>query len=159
MLDKINQPGHARQLSGDIPIYHRYTMGLAGDRFFRAMRDRQEILASPCPKCRDNLLPPKIYCERCFVETSDDWLVLEGPGYVRSFTVVHKSLDEDVLDTPIIVALVSWAGVRGGLVHQLQEIAPDQVALKMMVEPVWAEERVGALSDISHFRPARTRNA
>ena len=155
MLDKIKQVGHTRQVSGDVPIYHRYTLGVAGERFFKAMRDQRQILASPCPKCRDHLLPPKIYCERCFEEASDEWSPVDGPGYIRSFTVVHKSLYEEPLDAPVIVALVSWAGVRGGLVHRLQEVAPHQVALGMAVEPVWSEERVGTLSDISHFRPAR----
>ena len=152
MLEKINRAGHPRQVSGDIPIYHRYTLGVAGERFFKAMRDDRQLLASPCPKCRDRLLPPKMYCERCFEETSDDWLRVDGPGYVRSFTVVHKSLDEDPLDPPVIIALVSWEGVRGGLVHRIEGVTPDQVTMGMAVEPEWAEQRVGALSDISHFR-------
>ena len=154
MLEKITQAGSARQVTGDIPIYHRYTLGLAGERFFKAMRDDRRLLASPCPKCHDRLLPPKIYCERCFEETSQDWEPVEGAGFVRSFTVVHRSLDEEPLDEPVIVALVSWEGVRGGLIHRLGEIAPPQVAMGMAVEPVWAEERTGSMSDISHFRPA-----
>lgn len=155
MLDKIKQAQHARQLSGEIPIYHRYTFGVAGERFFKALRDQRQLLASPCPKCHDRLLPPKMYCERCFEETSDDWQTVDGPGYVRSFTVLHYSLDEEPLDIPVVVALVGWPGVRGGIIHQLGEVDPGQVTLGMTVEPVWAEDRVGALSDISHFRPAR----
>ena len=152
MLEKINRAGRSRQVSGEVPIYHRYTLGVAGERFFKAMRDGQELLASPCPKCLDRLLPPKMYCERCFEETSDDWLRVEGPGYVRSFTVVHKSLDEEPLDPPVIIALVSWEGVRGGLVHRIEGVTPEQMTMGMAVEPEWAEQRVGALSDISHFR-------
>ena len=153
MLDKIKQPGHARQVSGDIPIYHRYTLGVAGERFFKALRDEQQILASPCPKCDDRLLPPKMYCERCFEETSDDWEPVEGPGYVQSFTVLHRSLDEESLDAPQIVALIAWPGVRGGIIHRLNGIIASEVSLGMAVEPVWAEERTGAMADISHFRP------
>ena len=152
MLEKINRAGRARQVSGDVPIYHRYTLGVAGERFFKAMRDDRQLLASPCPKCRERLLPPKMYCERCFEETSDDWTPVDGPGYVRSFTVVHKSLEEEPLDPPVIVALVSWEGVRGGLVHRIEGVTPEQVAMGMAVEPEWAEQRVGAMSDISHFR-------
>ena len=65
MLEKLKQPSQARTVRGDIPIYHRYTLGVAGERFFKAMRDQRQILASPCPKCHDHLLPPKMYCERC----------------------------------------------------------------------------------------------
>lgn len=154
MLDKTSQPQHARQVSGEIPIYHRYTLGVAGERFFKAMRDDRQILVSPCPKCQSRLLPPKMYCERCFEETSDQWEPLNGPGHVRSFTVMHQSLDETPLETPEIVVLVSWEGVRGGLIHRLREVDADRVSIGMAVEPVWSDQRVGAMSDISHFRPA-----
>ena len=154
MLDKIKQPQRARQVSGNIPIYHRYTLGVAGERFFKALRDQQQILASPCPKCHDRLLPPKMYCERCFEETSDDWAPLEGPGYIRSFTVLHHSLDETPLEVAEVVALISWPQARGGIIHRIEGVAPDTVCLGMTVEPVWAEERTGAMTDISHFRPA-----
>ena len=153
MLDKIGQARDARGLSGDVPIYHRYTLGIAGERFFKAMRDQRQLLASPCPKCHDRLLPPKIYCERCFEETSNEWVMLSGPGYIRGFTVLHRSLEDEPLDPPEVVALVSWEGVRGGLVHRVGEVAPEAVTIGMAVEPVWAERRVGAMSDISHFRP------
>jgi uncharacterized OB-fold protein len=153
MLDKISQPQSARRVRGEVPIYHRYTLGVAGERFFKAMRDDQQILVSPCPKCHSRLLPPKMYCEACFEETSDTWEPLSSPGFIRSFTVVHRSLEEELLETPEVVVLVSWEGVRGGLIHRLSEIELDRVALGMKVEPVWAGERVGAISDISHFRP------
>lgn len=155
MLDKISQPQQARQVAGEIPIYHRYTLGVAGERFFKALRDQQQLLASPCPKCHDRLLPPKLYCERCFVETMEPWEPVAGPGYVRSFTVLHRSLEEAPLPTPEVVALVSWPGVRGGLLHRLGDTAPHLVSLGMAVEPVWAPQPTGAISDILYFRPVR----
>ena len=154
MLEKIRQPQLARQVEGTSPIFHRYTLGVAGERFFKAMRDQMQLLASPCPRCHDLLLPAKMYCERCFEETSDNWQVLEGPGYVRSYTVLHQSLDEEPLDEPETVALISWPGARGGIIHRLGEVTPEQLALGLAVESVWSQERVGAMTDISHFRPA-----
>jgi uncharacterized OB-fold protein len=154
MLDKIGQLQRTRQVRGEMPIYHRYTLGVAGERFFKAMRDDRQILASPCPKCHDWLLPPKMYCQKCFEETSEQWEPLSGPGYIRSFTVVHRSLEEEPLEVPEVVILVSWEGTRGGLVHQLRGVGPAGVSLGMAVEPVWADQRVGSMSDISHFRPA-----
>ena len=155
MLNKISQPSRARQVAGEIPIHHRYTLGVAGERFFKALRDERRLLVSPCPRCQARLLPPKIYCERCFEETDAEWETLTGPGYVRSFTVLHQSLDEEPLAAPEIVALVGWAGVRGGLIHRLGDVTPETVSIDMPVQPVWAEARTGAMSDISHFRPAQ----
>ena len=154
MLNKLIRPQQSRQVSGEVPIYHRYTLGVAGERFFKAFRDRRQILASPCPKCLDNLLPPKMYCERCFEETSDEWVELTGPGYVRSYTVLHRSLDEEDLDSPDVVAMIGWEGARGGLIHRIRGVSPDRISLHMAVEPVWEQERSGAMSDISHFRDA-----
>ena len=80
-------------------------------------------------------------------------MALEGPGYVRSFTVPHRDLDEGPLETPLIVAMVSWPEARGGLIHRLGEVEPDEVELGMAVEPAWFRDRTGAMSDTGHFRP------
>ena len=154
MLDKPGQMRNLRQVAGTIPISHRYTLGVAGERFFKGLRDNKQILASPCPKCLDLLLPAKMYCERCFEETSADWVPMEGPGFVRSFTVMHRDLDEQPLEHPLIVALVTWTDARGGLIHQVAGIDAVEVESGLAVEPVWSEERTGAMTDILHFRPA-----
>ena len=152
MWEKITRPDEAGYRLGEIPIHHRYTLGVAGERFFRTLRDEKRLIASRCPKCREAFLPPKMYCERCFEETAE-WVSVEGPGYVKSFTVLHLSLDEEPLEEPVAVAFVAWEGIRGGLVHRLGEVAPAAIIVGMAVEPVWAGERSGTLLDIHHFRP------
>ena len=117
------------------------------------MRDEGRLLASRCPGCREAFLPPKIYCERCFEETTD-WVPVEGSGYVKTFSILHVSLDEERLERPLVVALVGWEGIRGGLVHRIGDVEPQAVEASMAVEPVWAEQRSGALDDILYFRPA-----
>ncbi len=153
MLEKIGRADEARYMRGNIPIHHRYTLGVAGERFFKAMRDERRLLASRCPGCQEAFLPPKMYCERCFEETTD-WIPVEGPGYVKSFTVLHLSLDEEPLEEPVVVALIAWEGVRGGLIHRVGGISPRAVKIGMTVEPVWGEKRAGTLEDIRHFRTA-----
>ena len=154
MWEKLTRPDEVRHLGGNIPIHHRYTVGVAGERFFREMRDNRRLLASQCPTCGEAFLPPKIYCERCFEETAG-WVPVEGPGYVKTFTVLHVSLEEESLPDPEVVAFVAWEGFRGGLVHRLGGIEPALVTTGMAVEPVWAETRTGSLEDIRHFRPAQ----
>ena len=144
--------GEMQQLKGEIPIHHRYTLGVAGERFFKAMRDEARLLASRCPKCNEVSLPPKMYCERCFEETAD-WVEVSGPGYVKTYTVLHISLDEVPLDQPEVVAVIGWEGVRGGLIHRLRGMEPDQLKVGMEVELVWSDQRTGSLEDIHHFRP------
>ena len=152
MWENVDRGVDALHLLGDIPVHHRYTMGVAGERFFMEMRDGRRFMASRCPRCGEACLPPKMYCERCFEETTD-WIPVDGPGYVKSFTVLHLSLDEEPLDEPVIVAFIAWEGVRGGLVHRVRGVGMGQMKTGMVVEPVWAEERFGALDDVRHFRP------
>ena len=117
------------------------------------MWDQMQLLASPCPKCQNLLFPANMYCERCFAGTSDDWQALQEPGYVRSHTVLYQSLHEEPLDRPETIALISWPETRGGIIHWLDDFDPEQLGLGLAVEPVWSQGRVGAMSDISHFRP------
>ena len=153
MLEKIGDPTNARPLRGDIPIYHRYTLGVAGERFFKAMRDQKQLLASLCPGCGQRFLPPKMYCEVCFEETQE-WSPVEGPGYVKTYTILHRSLEEEPLEHPVVVALIAWQAVRGGLLHRLEGVDPSDVKVGLAVEPQWADERTGSLEDIRCFRPA-----
>ena len=152
MLEKIGDPTSVRSRRGDIPIYHRYTLGVAGERFFRAMRDQGQLLASQCPGCNQRFLPPKMYCEACFQETRD-WSSVEGPGYVKTYTTLHRSLEDEPLESPVVVALIAWEGVRGGLLHRLEGIDPAAVKVGLEVEPQWAGERTGSLEDIRGFHP------
>ena len=153
MWQKIDRAEEARSLAGEIPIHHRYTVGVAGERFFRAMRDERRLLASRCPACKNAFLPPKIYCEECFVETTD-WVDVEGPGYVETFTLVHTSLNEETLSPPAVAAMIKWDGIQGGLVHRIEVDDPAKVTVGMAVAPVWAEQRSGSIGDILYFRDA-----
>ena len=153
MTTEIENPERIVQWKGNIPIHHRYTVGVAGQRFFAALRDEKAILASECPGCGDRFLMPKIYCERCFVETAE-WSRVEGPGYVKTFTLVHRNLDEEELSEPVAAAVIGWDGVRGGMVHKLGGVEFSQIRTGMAVEPQWREVRTGGIADILFFKPA-----
>ena len=152
MWQKIDSTEQARSLHGEIPVHHRYTVGLAGERFFRAMRDESILLASRCPACGQAFLPPKIYCEECF-EGTTEWLPVEGPGYVVTFTILHLSLDELPLDEPQVVGLIAWEGIRGGLLHRIGGAEPGTITSGMAVAPVWSDSPSGSMEDIVYFRP------
>ena len=150
--EKTLSPERISKWRGNIPIHHRYTVGVAGQRFFAALRDEQVILASRCPVCGACFLLPKIYCERCFVETLD-WGPVKGQGYIKTFTLVHRNLDEEALAQPVAAAVIGWEGVRGGIVHRIGGMDPSQLRTGLKVEPQWREVRTGNISDILFFKP------
>ena len=153
MWQKADGADHLRTVAGNIPIHHRYSVGIAGERFFRALRDEHRILASRCPSCRNAYLPPKIYCEECF-EGTTDWVEVEGLGYVETFTLVHTSLDGRRLNPPEAVGFITWKGISGGLIHRIKTDSPAIITPGMAVQPVWAEPCAGGITDILHFKEA-----
>ncbi|MEW6567917.1 MAG: Zn-ribbon domain-containing OB-fold protein [Chloroflexota bacterium] len=139
---------------GEMPERSRYTYGLAGERFFRALKDEGKILGARCPHCDVLYVPGRAFCERC-LRRLDVWLDVGTRGQVYTFTLLYEDLDGRPRPEPEVVAFVRMGD--GGIIHRLGEVTPDEVTIGMEVEalPRPAKERQGSILDISHFRPVR----
>lgn len=153
-VDKVTQVGQTKPLHGEIPVYAQYTFGIAGERFFREIKDKGRLMGARCASCDLLYVPPRMYCERCFGELSQ-WLEIPGRGFVHTFTISHVDLDGNRLGEPIIVAMVEFENVYGGIVHRLDGIGRDAVRVGMPVEMVLKPKakRIGSILDIDFFRP------
>ena len=156
ILEKVDKLHHAIAWKGDIPISSRYTAGIAGERFFRELKDNARILGTHCPACDLTYVPATQFCERCFTEL-EEWVEVASRGYVFTYTVLHRDLDDKPLAPPAILAYVKLDGSDGGLVHYLGEIEPECVCVGMEVEAVFkdAAERQGSILDVRYFRPVK----
>jgi uncharacterized OB-fold protein len=76
-------------------------------------------------------------------------------GQVYTYTVLTRSLEDEPLDEPQVLALIELEGVHGGLVHKLGAVQLDEVEVGLEVEAVFKpeQERVGSILDIQYFRP------
>ena len=139
---------------GDLPVTSRYTFGLAGERFFRAIKDEGRILGTYCPDCDRTYVPAALFCERCLAKL-EEWVDVGLVGEVYTFTLLYEGYDGQPLETPELVAFVRMGD--GGLVHRLGEIDPEDVEIGMQVEAVFKspEGRQGSILDIQFFRPVR----
>jgi len=139
---------------GEIPITSRYTVGIAGEQFFREIMEKSRFLGILCPECDITYVPPRLYCERCFAHL-EEWVEVPHTGRVHTFTIVHVDLDGSPLPEPRVLAFVRLDGTDGGLVHYLGEVEPGEVCIGMCVEAVFKEkaERKGGVLDIAYFRP------
>jgi uncharacterized OB-fold protein len=137
---------------GDLPVTSRYTFGLAGERFFRALKDEGKIMGSYCPRCEVTYVPGRIFCERCLAEL-DEWMDVGLQGEVHTYTLLYADVDGSPLDTPHLVAFIKIQD--GGLVHFLGEIEPEEVFIGMLVEAnlKLKPDRQGNIHDILYFRP------
>ena len=139
---------------GNLPVTSRYTFGLAGEKFFRAIKDEGKILGTHCPKCERTYVPGVLFCERCLSEL-DEWIDVGTTGEVHTFTLLYENYDGSPRDDPEFVVFVKFGD--GGLIHKLGEIEPEEVEIGMKVEAVFKEaaEREGAITDILHFKPKK----
>jgi uncharacterized OB-fold protein len=136
---------------GNLPVTSRYTFGLAGEKFFRAIKDEAKILGTPCPKCERTYVPGVLFCERCLSEL-DEWIDVGTTGEVHTFTLLYENYDGSPRETPEVVAFVKFGD--GGLVHKLGEIEPETAEIGMLVEAVFKpqKDREGAITDIKYFK-------
>lgn len=155
LTERITDPREMRGWSGEIPVAQQYTVGPAGERFLREIKDRGRFMATRCPQCRILYLPPRLYCEQCFSELTQ-WEPVRNHGHVHCFTVLHLDLDGKPLPEPQIYAVVQLEGTHGGLIHRLGQVRPDAAQIGMSVEALFREkaQRTGSILDIECFRPA-----
>lgn len=157
MLDRLDHLHRARAVEGDLPFYSVYTVGIAGERFFRALKDEGQILGTRCTDCDVMYVPGRLYCERCFAHLDEEaWFDAGTLGNVHTFTVMHIGLDGASLETPRILAFIEIGDTDGGLVHDLSKVDPDDIFIGMPVEAVFKppQERAGSITDILYFKPA-----
>lgn len=154
LLYRVQHSRDALAWEGEMPITSRYTAGLAGERFFREIKDNARFMGTWCPQCDVTYVPPRLYCEQCFAQLKE-WVEVPSAGMVHTFTTVHLGLDGKPLSEPQMIAFVQLDETDGGLVHYLGEVEPEEVCIGLYVEAVFKdeEERKGGILDIAYFRP------
>ena len=155
ITEKVDKLHHAIAWEGDLPLSSRYSAGIAGERFFRAIKDEGKFLGTRCARCDLVYVPAAMFCERCFAEL-DEWVEVPNRGHVFTFTVLTRDLDDQPLDAPQVLAYVKLDGADGGLVHYLGDMEGRPIFIGLEVEAVFknAAEREGSILDIRYFQPA-----
>ncbi|MHA1925902.1 MAG: Zn-ribbon domain-containing OB-fold protein [Candidatus Thorarchaeota archaeon] len=153
-FDKNTNPLKLHHLVGDMEADYIYTPGVAGDKFFKALRDEEKLLATHCESCNHTYMPPRMYCERCFSKL-DKWVETQPAGVVDTYTLTHEDRDGGKLSEPVLVAFIRIDNTDGGLIHRLGGVEQDSVKIGMKVKAVFKDKakRTGGLTDIDHFAP------
>ncbi len=151
LLEK--DPKAPKSWLGTLPVTSRYTYGLAGERFFRALKDEGRIYGTRCSRCNHLYVPAVSFCERCLGEL-DEWIDVGLIGEVHTYTLLYQNYDGTPRQSPELIAFVRMGD--GGIVHRLAEVSPDNLKIGMRVMAVLKsqEERKGSIQDILYFKPA-----
>jgi len=137
---------------------YAWDTGVAVNRYLAELR-KGKIIATECRKCRRIMLPPRLFCELCFIPGSD-WVYVQDSGVVNTFSVCHVHWDASRIskdEKPHLPAVIEIDGASPGMgiMHILGEIEPDRIRIGMKVRAVWRpeQERTGAITDIRYFKP------
>ncbi len=144
-----SRPTH---VEGDFPVYFRYTVGLAGEKFFREIKDNGRLVASRCLKCGLNYLPPRMFCERCLSQLTE-YVQIQNDGTVDTFTECYQDAEGNELKEPVTVALVRFPQAHGGIIHRTK----GNVSIGDKVRLLFKErsKRKGSILDIEYFEKIR----
>lgn len=155
-MDKITNPFNIGHWLGDMEADYIYTLGKAGERFFKEIKNNGRIMGVKCPCCNVVYVPARMYCEKCFTRL-EKWIDVGKRGTVYTFTVATININGEKLEKPTIFALIKFKGTCGGLIHKIEEIEPEKVKIGMNVEAVLKPipERKASINDIKYFKPVQ----
>lgn len=142
-------------------IEYAWDAGIAIGQFLQGLKEGK-LLGRKCHQCGRVMIPPRLFCERCFRQT-DEWVTLQDRGRVNTFSVSFVNWDASRRETPQVPAVIEIEGASEGMgiLHLLGEVGNtlqevlNRVKVGMRVQAVWkpVEEREGAITDILYFRP------
>ena len=136
-------------------LEYGWDAGVAIGRYLAELKEGR-IIGIKCRRCRRTVVPPRVVCEWCW-EPMDDWVYLEDTGTVNTFSVCYIRWDASRAKEPLLPAVIEMDGASPGvgILHLLDEVDTDNIAIGMRVKAVWkpAEERTGSITDIKYFKP------
>ncbi|MGQ0536342.1 MAG: Zn-ribbon domain-containing OB-fold protein [Methanobacteriota archaeon] len=139
-------------------IPYRHVVGPHATRFLAGLRDEKRIRGIRCPACRRVFVPPRAFCEACFVDTTE-WVDVADTGVVHSVTIQYEAFP-GLPKPPYAVGLVKLDGADtamlaflGGVPLTDSDAALAKIGIGRRVKAVWKEAREGRVTDILHFGP------
>lgn len=142
-------------------IEYAWDTGEAIGRYLEELKNGR-LVARRCNNCQRVMIPPRMFCERCFGPTHD-WVAVKDTGTINTFSLCYVSWDVRHLKKPEIPAVIEIDGASPGMgiLHVLGNVNPKQVRIGMKVRAVWkpAKERTGCITDIAYFEPLKGKAA
>ncbi|KQW53006.1 DNA-binding protein [Nocardioides sp. Root1257] len=136
-----------RTLSAPVTVAFDYTRstGPVVGRFLTGLRDG--VVVGGRTSAGEVVVPPLEFDPVTHEPTTE--FVEVGPGgTVTSWVWVPEPVKDQPFDRPFAFALVTLDGATRPFLHALDVSSPDEVSTGMRVRVRFAEERVGAITDI-----------
>ena len=137
-------------LSAPLTLSFDYTrsVGPTLGKFFTALRERH-ILGVRGSDGRVHV-PPAEY-DPVTYEPLGEMVPVASVGTVASWTWQPEPLEGQPLDRPFAWALIKLDGADTTLIHAVDAGQPEAISTGTRVHVHWADETVGAITDIAYF--------
>ena len=159
--EKALQRGKAFTVTYEPRLRYLWDTGQAIGRYLAELKEGR-LIARRCRECDRVMIPPRLFCERCFRPT-DEWVYVKDTGKVFTFSLCHVSWDVRRLKQPEIPAVIEIDGASTGMgiLHVVKKIAPQKVRIGMTVRAVWKpkSQRIGSVTDIAYWEPIKSSRA
>lgn len=139
-------------IPGEWHVRYDYDAGKIVSHFLKTVRDEKKIQATKCPSCQLVMLPPRGYCERCFVEAKE-WVTVGNSGVIEASTIVTQKFD-GLPDPPYAIAYVRLDGASTAMVNFVKNIdlsnldeAIENLKIGNRLKVKFKEEREGRITD------------
>ena len=139
---------------GEIPIESLYSAGTGGQIFFKALKEKGEIVGTRCNPCSQVYVPARRFCERCFAELTEQ-VKVKPEGIIKSFSYAYVDHNGRRLKQPVASALVQLEGATTVMLHRLLDVTDmSRVVIGSRVKAVIKPKtkRTGSILDIEGFR-------
>ena len=121
---------------------HRYTAGVAGERFFRALADRGAFLATRCGACGVVYCPARAFCERCMAALEAERARYVGGLYLDSLGFGAAKMIRRILGLAHVIDLEK---IADGDLRAMCEKRALRLARDLLVN----RERYPAIADVT----------
>ncbi len=133
-------------------ITYDHPAGRTASRFFTELKDQRHLLGKRCPSCRRVLMPPRAFCDRCYVPT-EEWVQVADTGVIEAFTIVANKF-QGLPDPPYALVYVRLDGAETAIANTLQgvdlsdiEEAARRMAIGTPVTVKYKEPAEGRVTD------------
>ena len=142
-------------IPGKWEIPYHFAAGKVSSRFFTELRDNGRLLGSKCPQCGRVMMPPRGFCEQCFVGTEE--LVKVGmEGTIEAFTITMQKWPGNP-DPPFALAYVKLDGADTAMLNYVTgldfselEATTKKLQIGTRVKVVVKEKREGVVTDFTY---------
>lgn len=73
--------------------------------------EKGKVMATRCRRCGTNYFPPRLDCPKCLL-SDIEWFEIKGGGRLATYTIVNYGPAGFEDDTPYILAIADFDGVR-----------------------------------------------